>query len=154
MGVGVLIFNEGNELLIVKPSYKDCWSIPGGVVEANESPRQACIRETKEEVGLELKNPRFLAVDYYANYDAPEKGEALQFMFYGGVVNSQEVSMLKPAVVEINEIRFVKIDSALPLLSEKLQKRVVTCIKALTDSAAAYLENGKSPDGKVPQGVS
>lgn len=39
MACGVLIFNEKNELLIVKNSYKDYWSIPGGVIEENESPQ-------------------------------------------------------------------------------------------------------------------
>lgn len=48
MGVGALFLNDKNEILIVKPSYKDHWSVPGGVVDENESPRQACIREVKK----------------------------------------------------------------------------------------------------------
>ena len=33
MGVGALFLSGKNDLLIVKPNYKDHWSIPGGVVE-------------------------------------------------------------------------------------------------------------------------
>jgi len=87
MGVGALIFNEKDELLIVKPSYKDRWSIPGGVVEENESPRNACIREVMEEVSIELKHVRFLCIDYTrANSD---KDESLQFIFYGGKLDAE-----------------------------------------------------------------
>lgn len=31
------------------------WNFPGGGIEANESPEQACIRETKEETGFDIK---------------------------------------------------------------------------------------------------
>ncbi|GAB4532071.1 MAG: hypothetical protein Tsb0014_16140 [Pleurocapsa sp.] len=44
MGAGCLLFNTEGKILIVKPTYKDAWNLPGGVVEANESPRNACIR--------------------------------------------------------------------------------------------------------------
>jgi len=37
---------------------KDHWSIPGGAVDDNESPKQACAREIKDEVlWLKNKNP-------------------------------------------------------------------------------------------------
>ena len=75
MGAGALILNQNDEILIVKPSYKDHWSVPGGVVEENESPRVACIRETKEEIGIDLKNIKFLCVDYNSNKNEPRSGE-------------------------------------------------------------------------------
>jgi len=33
MGSGTLFFDSAGRILIVKPSYKDVWEIPGGVVE-------------------------------------------------------------------------------------------------------------------------
>lgn len=48
----VLIENEHGELLIVKPNYKDHWSLPGGIVDAGESPIDTAVREVGEEVGL------------------------------------------------------------------------------------------------------
>jgi len=33
MGSGALFFDSAGRILIVKPSYKDVWEIPGGVVE-------------------------------------------------------------------------------------------------------------------------
>src|SRR3989344_2258133 len=90
IGAGALIFNEKGEILVVKPSYKDRWSIPGGVVEKNESPRNACIRETKEEVGITLTNLRFLCVDY--TQSTHEKSESLQFIFYGEKLSPKQIT--------------------------------------------------------------
>ena len=94
MGVGALFFNEKDELLILKPTYKDYWSIPGGIIDANESPREACIREIKEETGLNISSVKFLCVDYCRNL-GNEKGESLQFMFYGGILSENQISNIK-----------------------------------------------------------
>ena len=51
----------GNELLVIrrddKPDipYPDHWDLPGGGREGDESPAECALRETKEEVGLCLK---------------------------------------------------------------------------------------------------
>ena len=42
------------KLLVVEPTYKMTWEIPGGVVEANESPRQTAIREARGGIGIAL----------------------------------------------------------------------------------------------------
>lgn len=139
MGAGVLLFNENNELLVVRPCYKDYWSIPGGVVDENESPRNACIREAKEEIGLEISIPRFLCVDYTLHND--EKGESLQFIFYGGVLNSKQIANIKIDPREIREYKFSKIEDTLPLLSEKLKRRIPKCLEALKNNTALYLED-------------
>lgn len=41
-----------DKVLMVKARYKDYWSFPSGVVDTGESPLQAALRETREEVGL------------------------------------------------------------------------------------------------------
>lgn len=142
MGVGVLIFNDKDELLIVKPSYKDRWSIPGGGIDENESPKQGCIRETKEGVGIELINPQFLCVDYTPPRD--EKNESLQFTFYGGKLKpGQEI---KIDGEEIIDYKFVSIDNAVALLGglkRNLARRLPKCLGALKRGIAIYLEDGE-----------
>lgn len=48
-------------------SYPEYWDIPGGLVELGELPRDAAIRETKEEVGLNIKPTIVIHED--SNYD-------------------------------------------------------------------------------------
>jgi 8-oxo-dGTP diphosphatase len=38
VAAGVLFFDEHDRVLLVDPSYKPGWEIPGGYVEAGESP--------------------------------------------------------------------------------------------------------------------
>ncbi len=52
MSAGALFLDAAGRVLLVEPVYKRNWEIPGGVVELNESPRAACVREAGEELGL------------------------------------------------------------------------------------------------------
>jgi ADP-ribose pyrophosphatase YjhB (NUDIX family) len=141
MGAGALILNENNEILIVKPNYKDCWSIAGGVIEENESPKDACLREVKEEIGIDLKQTLLLCVDYNSNVG--EKGDSLQFIFFGGKLSENEIKEIKLDKKEIIEYKFLPTTEALPFLSDKLKLRLPKCLNALRDNMTIYLENGK-----------
>jgi hypothetical protein len=44
MGAGVLFRNAAGDVLLVEPTYVDHWELPGGTVEADESPRAAAVR--------------------------------------------------------------------------------------------------------------
>jgi 8-oxo-dGTP diphosphatase len=48
MAAGIAIRDPGGRILLVRPTYKDGWDIPGGYVEPGESPAEACRRELKE----------------------------------------------------------------------------------------------------------
>src|SRR4051794_34297997 len=55
VAAGALIRDVEGRILLVKPTYKDGWDIPGGYVEPGESPADACNREIAEEIGLHRK---------------------------------------------------------------------------------------------------
>ncbi len=62
---GALIFDRAGRLLILKPTYKSGWTIPGGVMEADgETPWDACRREVREECGLDVRTGRLACVDF------------------------------------------------------------------------------------------
>ncbi len=61
LGVNVLIVQEG-EVLLVRPSYKNGWSLPGGGLKRNETLAQAARREVREEVGFVLHELRFVTI--------------------------------------------------------------------------------------------
>ncbi|MGD2089026.1 MAG: thiamine phosphate synthase [Candidatus Aminicenantes bacterium] len=51
-----VVFNENHEVLLVKRSVEPKvgqWCLPGGFVEMAEAPEDGCLRELKEETGLE-----------------------------------------------------------------------------------------------------
>lgn len=53
------LINVNDKYLVIKRSkeestYPEYWDIPGGLVELGELPKEAVIRETKEEVGLNI----------------------------------------------------------------------------------------------------
>ncbi len=143
MGVGALIFNPLRDILIVKPTYTAGWSVPGGVIDQDESPRAACIREVREELGLVMPVQELLCVDYYP--DDGLKGESLQFIFYGGVLDEATATCIRVDGREIAEYRFAPVDDALDDVPGKLRKRLRHSLTALADSRTVYLESGKLP---------
>ncbi len=53
VGVTGIIFNDKEEVLLFKHSYRQTpWSLPGGYLQAKEHPREGLEREIKEESGL------------------------------------------------------------------------------------------------------
>jgi 8-oxo-dGTP diphosphatase len=74
VGIGAVIIQEGKIALIKRgnePS-KGKWTIPGGLVELGESLEASVIRETKEEVCLDVDNPSLIGV--VDNIDLDEQG--------------------------------------------------------------------------------
>jgi ADP-ribose pyrophosphatase YjhB (NUDIX family) len=60
VGVGVFIFNEKSELLLMKrgPKSKNeigAWIVPGGTVDFGETLREAAIREVREELAVDIE---------------------------------------------------------------------------------------------------
>ena len=140
MASGVLFFDETGKVLLVKLSYKNYWSIPGGVIEADESPRLAAEREVREEINLSVGLNRLLCVDYIEDR---EKGENIQFVFYGGILSQEDILKIKLQSDELESYQFLEPGDAVPLLVVRLAKRFPACLSALKNNTVLYLENGR-----------
>lgn len=139
MGVGCLIFDSREKVLILKPTYKDCWLLPGGVIETSESPRQACIRELKEETGIDCRPTNLLCVDYVV--DRLSALESIQFIFLVGTIG-HDISITIPKQ-EISTYKFLELKQAIPMLGVNSQRRLQSCLPYLQKSQrTVYLENG------------
>lgn len=67
VGVGVVVRDNKNRILMEKRSDCGLWGLPGGKVEAGESLAQAALREVKEETGLDIEITQLIGV-----YSEPE----------------------------------------------------------------------------------
>lgn len=63
VGVAAIIIRNNQVLLIRRKNVHGAgsWSTPGGHLDFGETPEQCAIRETQEEVGIEIKDVRFVA---------------------------------------------------------------------------------------------
>ncbi len=141
VSAALLLLNKRAELLIVKPSYRAHWLIPGGVVEPFEAPRAAAAREALEEIGLALTPGRLLAIDHVRRHDPAD--ECLHFIFDGGVLGPAEQAAIRLAAGEIEACRFVAV-TALGLVEPALARRLCQAHGARAEGAGCrYLEHGE-----------
>ncbi|MBL8030153.1 MAG: NUDIX hydrolase [Candidatus Doudnabacteria bacterium] len=139
MGAGALFFNVRGEILLVKPSYKEGWILPGGSVEDHESPKTACRREVEEEIGLIISSFRLICVDYCSS----KEGEAVQFLFDGGTLTEEDIAKIVIQESELLGFKFVKENELEAHLNTNLKSRVKKSINAIRKNISIYLENGE-----------
>lgn len=140
---GAMIFDRAGRLLILKPSYKDRWTIPGGQIEADdESPWEACRRETFEECGLRVERGRLVCVDFRRS--RAHKPGGVRFLFDCGVFDDDALSAIRLQADEIVGYRLAALDEAFASLSGPLRRRVR---KGVGAKRCLYLEEGRRVDG-------
>jgi ADP-ribose pyrophosphatase YjhB (NUDIX family) len=140
---GALIFDQAGRLLILKPTYKKGWTIPGGVMEADgETPWDACRREVLEECGLEVSGGRLACVDFRPS--RLERSGGIRFLFDCGPTDDAALAAITVQPEEIAEHRLLALGAALPLLRPPIRRRV----RAGTRHRwCVYLENGRPVPG-------
>jgi hypothetical protein len=115
VSAGALIFDQAGQLLILKPTYKTGWTIPGGIMEADgETPWDACRREVREECG--------------------------RFLFDCGPADHAALAAITLQPEEIAAYRLAPLDTALALLRPPIRRRV----RAVTRHPGfLYLQDGR-----------
>jgi ADP-ribose pyrophosphatase YjhB (NUDIX family) len=139
MGAGCLFFNDDGQVMLVKPTYKTTWEIPGGVVENNESPKQCCQREVGEELGLGREIGHLLVVEY--NSGTNVRTESLMFIFDGGTLTSSELETIRLNNDELREFRFFDTNSLPAEVEPILRNRVLMACQQINKGNGVYLEN-------------
>ncbi|MFN8085198.1 MAG: NUDIX hydrolase [Dermatophilaceae bacterium] len=140
---GALIFDSAGRLLILKPTYKAGWTIPGGVMENDgESPWQACQREVWEETGLRITQGRLAAVD--TRPARSNRALGLRFLFDCGRYDDQVLAGITVQTLEVSEYRLVPLAAALERLRPPVRRRVAA---AVASTQCVYLEDGRPIEG-------
>ncbi|WP_348775264.1 NUDIX hydrolase [Solwaraspora sp. WMMD937] len=145
MGAAVLLRDRDGRILLVEPTYKDYWELPGGVVEADESPYQAAVRELAEEFGLTVAPGRLLVVDWVP----PRTGrtEGVMFVYDGGVLDASQTDAIRLPLQELRSWAWSTLPQAQQRLSSLLARRAAAALEAATDSGTVYLEGGNQVGG-------
>ncbi|HBN21791.1 MAG TPA: ADP-ribose pyrophosphatase [Holosporales bacterium] len=99
VGIGVLILNTKNELLLGKrkAAHGDgTWGPPGGKLDFGEDFKECMVREVKEEVGinLEREDPRIIDVQ---NDIFPQEGKHfVSLIAHVALTKDQEAQLVEP----------------------------------------------------------
>lgn len=143
VSAGAILLDDAGGLLILKPTYKSGWTIPGGIMEPDgESPWGACRREVHEETGLTVTSGRLVCVD--TRPAKPGRRLGLRFLYHCGVVPLPDRDGIRVQPEEVSAYRFAPPEQALDLLRGPIRRRVREGLGAV---GCVYLENGRRVDG-------
>lgn len=101
IGLGVLVFNHSNQILLGKRKNAhgaSSWAPPGGHLEFGESLEECAIREVLEETDLVIETPTFIAItnDIFKE----ENKHYVSILMKANVDEYQVVQNLEPHKVE------------------------------------------------------
>lgn len=106
MAAAAIIRDTSGRLLMVKPTYRDHWQLPGGIVERAEPPRAACAREVLEETGLDITPGPMLVIDYTDEWEGLVI-DHLELIFDGGLLPKNSCRYIRLPKQEIAEARCI-----------------------------------------------
>lgn len=139
MAAGALFVDDAGRVMLVEPTYKNYWDIPGGYVEPGESPADACVREVREELGIEPRIGRLLVADW-----APTKkdGDKILFIFDGGQLTSEQHDAIRFPDGEISRYEYIAPSDLAKYTIDRLVQRITAAEEARRAGLSLYLENG------------
>jgi 8-oxo-dGTP pyrophosphatase MutT (NUDIX family) len=143
MGVNVLIV-EDDAILLIRQSYKEGWSLPGGGMKRGETLTEAARREVMEEVGFTLHRLEFLGM--YSNL-ASAKSDHVAFF-----LSDRFTPPDKPHYShEIEEYRFFDIDALPPTINYGTQRRLAYLMGHTAVSAAEIEDFSQDGAWAIPK---
>jgi ADP-ribose pyrophosphatase YjhB (NUDIX family) len=146
MAAGALFFDDADRVLMVEPTYKDYWDIPGGYVEAGESPLHAAVREVREELGITPPIGRLLAVDWAPN---EAEGDKVLYLFDGGQLSPEQLADIELQQDELKSFDFLTADQLTERTIPRLARRIQAAVESRSGTCPVYLEHGKKPKNQA-----
>ncbi|WP_159425014.1 NUDIX domain-containing protein [Streptomyces sp. TLI_053] len=150
MNAMVLLRSQGGDVLLLKPSYRLDWILPGGGVHPGESIASAATRELGEQLGLRRKVAHALMVDQSpANPDAWQP-EGLGVVCDGGLMSRAEADALSLPMwpCGIEELGWVAPKRLREHVAPHMEYRIRAALAAVTVGIRRPLPyNGESAQG-------
>ncbi|WP_163100032.1 NUDIX hydrolase [Peribacillus alkalitolerans] len=127
VSAAAIILNEHNEILLIKGPRRG-WEMPGGQVEEGESLKQAAIRETKEESGIDIEILKFCGVFQNVNESI------CNTLFLGSPIGGELTT-----TPESLEVGYFPIKEAIEMVTWKnFRQRIELCLNP--ESQPFYIE--------------
>lgn len=139
---GALFTDGRGRILLVEPTYKPYWQLPGGVVNADESPLAATTRSVRRELGLTVVPGRLLAVDWVR--PSPGRVEGLLFIYDGPTLSSEQIESIVLPAPELRAWKWCADDELAQRLPSHMLRRTRAALQARSDGATRYLEDGSA----------
>jgi 8-oxo-dGTP pyrophosphatase MutT (NUDIX family) len=141
MGAAVYFRDDADRVLLVEPTYRREWLLPGGAVEAGESPFEAAAREVEEELGLTVRPGRLLLVDWFP--PQPDRTEGVGFVYDGGVLDPSQTARIEVPPDELRGWAWCTAEDAARRGSSLLVRELTAARGAAADNTTYYLEFGR-----------
>lgn len=118
------VFNDLNQILLVKRKDVPVWVIPGGTAEIGETPQQTALREFTEETGVAISSK---GVQLVAKYNPIKEGGRHKFLF---TTNRKKMRGLK-TTSESSDFGFFSVTNLPEVISlyeqRKIHEAFLTC---------------------------
>jgi ADP-ribose pyrophosphatase YjhB (NUDIX family) len=133
--------DPAGRVLLCELTYKPEWDLPGGVVEPGESPRDGVRREVREELGLDVAEPRLLTVNWLPAWRAWD--DACVFVYDLGVHDPALTHALALQPTEIAAVHWCD-DADVSRQAAAATGRLLAYLRQ-QPAGAPYLEDGTEP---------
>ena len=131
-----LFTDPAGRVLLVKPNYRDHWSLAGGILEHGEPPHVGCRREVAEELGLDIE-PGPLLVVGWSGLDGIRPKPMVNFVFDGGVLTDDTPIRLQES--ELDDYRFIDAGDLARHLPPVIRARVAAALRSRSTGRTVYL---------------
>lgn len=141
MAAAVLLHDKRGRVLLLEPSYKPNWELPGGAVEDHEAPWEAATRELLEELGWPVQLGPLLLVDYVRPQD--QRPEGVVFVFDGGEISEATLPAVSFEDGEILSAGLHTVEQARSKVKALLADRITSALTALERGSTVVCEQGQ-----------
>lgn len=136
VAAGALITDQAGRVLLVKPNYRDHWSLPGGICEHGEPPHLGCAREVAEEIGLARSVGALLIIDW-AQPHGLDARPVMSFVFDGGTLEDGAGIVLQQE--ELDAFRFAVPAELASYMTPFRARRTAAALAGRAAGSAVYL---------------
>lgn len=135
-----LLRTQDGRVLMLKPTYRPGWSLPGGAIDVGETPLEGALRELLEETGIRRTSGRLAVLDYRS---AGREGLGwIRMVFDCGQLDESELSQITLQEAEIAEWQLMTPEDAVAAFEDPTSGPLLSL--ALESPTPVYAENGRA----------